>query len=156
MPLLRRRDEFPRERMRSGFRHLELYAAAGTVSGVINLDTSTWKVAAGFAKLRAEYCCGLLGPAKQGDNPYPGYSVVTLADRIKVNRLPLILDCGVDDFLIETNRELHNRLVANQTPDEYVEQSGGHTEDYWQNALANRVFFSARFSSWTECWSRDD
>jgi enterochelin esterase-like enzyme len=50
-----------------------------------------------------------------------------MADKIKTNGLKLIIDCGVDDFLIEPNRELHRRLVYNQTPHDYTEHPGGHT-----------------------------
>ncbi len=48
---------------------------------------------------------------------------------------------GVDDFLIEPNRELHRRLVYNKTPHEYTERPGGHTWDYWENALPHHVLF---------------
>lgn len=38
------------------------------------------------------------------------------ADTIKKNRMPIIIDCKVDDFLIEVNRELHRGLVYHNTP----------------------------------------
>ncbi|MGV3557383.1 alpha/beta hydrolase [Larkinella arboricola] len=122
-------------------RHPELYAAAGSMSGVMNINTATWKVAPDFAKSRSENFARLLGPPKDGDEPYPGYTLVTLADRLKANNLPLILDIGVDDFLIETNRDLHRRLVENKTPHDYTERPGAHTWEYWENALPYQVLF---------------
>ncbi len=116
-------------------RHPDRYAAAGSMSGVMNINTATWKVPADFAKSRAENFAKLLGPAAPGDAPYPGYTLVTLADKLKTNGLPLILDIGVDDFLIEGNRDLHRQLMENKTPHDYTERPGGHTWDYWQNAL---------------------
>lgn len=125
-------------------RHPDLYAAAGSMSGVMNIHTATWKVAPDFAKSRAENFARLLGPPKEGETPYPGYTMVTLADRLKANNLPIMLDIGVDDFLIETNRELHRRLVENQTPHDYIERPGAHTWDYWENALPYQVLFFSK------------
>lgn len=122
-------------------RHPDRYAAVGSMSGVMNINTATWKVPAEFARSRAENFAKLLGPPTAGDAPYPGYTLVTLADRLKANQLPIILDIGVDDFLIEGNRDLHRQLVANQTPHDYTERPGGHTWEYWQNALPYQVLF---------------
>jgi S-formylglutathione hydrolase FrmB len=125
-------------------RHPDLYAAAGSMSGVMNINTATWKVPADFAKSRAENFAKLLGPAAPGDAPYPGYTVVTLADKLKANGLPLIFDIGVDDFLIEGNRDLHRQLVENKTPHDYTERPGAHTWDYWQNSLPYQMLFFSK------------
>lgn len=125
-------------------RHPDLYAAAGSMSGVMNINTATWKVPAEFAKSRAGNFAKLLGPAAPGDAPYPGYTIVTLADKLKANGLPLIFDSGVDDFLIEGNRDLHRQLVENKTPHDYTERPGAHTWDYWQNALPYQMLFFSK------------
>ncbi|MEZ0539983.1 alpha/beta hydrolase [Fibrella arboris] len=122
-------------------RHPDLYAAVGSMSGVMNINTATWKVPADFAKSRAENLARLLGPPQEGNTPYPGFTMVTLADTLKANHLPLILDIGVDDFLIEGNRELHRQLMANQTPHDYTERPGAHTWDYWENSLPYHLLF---------------
>jgi len=125
-------------------RHPELYAAAGSMSGVMNINTATWKVTADFAAQRRANLARLLGPAQDGDTPYPGYTMVTLASQLKANNLPLILDIGVDDFLIEGNRDLHRQLMANQTPHDYTERPGAHTWDYWENALPYQLLFFSK------------
>lgn len=45
-------------------RHLDLYCAAGSMSGVMNINTATWKVPADFAQSRAQNFARLLGPPK--------------------------------------------------------------------------------------------
>lgn len=125
-------------------RHPDLYAAAGSMSGVMNINTATWKVPAEFAKSRADNFAKLLGPPQTGDAPYPGYTMVTLADKLKANNLPLIFDIGVDDFLIETNRDLHRQLLANGTPHDYTERPGAHTWEYWENALPYQLLFFSK------------
>lgn len=125
-------------------RHPELYAAAGSMSGVMNINTATWKVPADFAKSRTDNFAKLLGPPRDGDAPYPGYTMVTLVDKLKANNIPLIFDIGVDDFLIETNRDLHRRLMENKTPHDYTERPGAHTWEYWGNALPYQLLFFSK------------
>ncbi|MFV8373664.1 hypothetical protein [Flavobacterium sp. LB2P74] len=42
---------------------------------------------------------------------YASNAVLNRVNEIKSNKRELIIDCGVDDFLVESNRELHRRLV---------------------------------------------
>jgi enterochelin esterase-like enzyme len=72
---------------------------------------------------------------------YASYAVMGMIDKIKNNALPVIIDCGVDDFLIEHNRELHRRLVYSKVPHDYIERPGAHTWEYWQEALPYQVLF---------------
>lgn len=122
-------------------RHPELYCAAGSMSGVMNIDTRTWKVPEAFAKLRAENFARLLGSPKDTLNPYTDYTVIGMTDKLKANDVKLIFDIGVDDFLIEPNRELHRRLLANGTPHDYTERPGKHEWAYWENALPYQMLF---------------
>ena len=122
-------------------RHPELYCAAGSMSGVMNINTKTWNVPADFAKSRAANFARLLGPAKDSLQPYPEYTIVGMTDRLKTNDVKLMFDVGVDDFLIEPNRELHRKLLANGTPHDYIERPGKHDWNYWTNALPYQLLF---------------
>jgi S-formylglutathione hydrolase FrmB len=125
-------------------KHPDLFCAAGSMSGVMNINTATWKVPAAFAKSRADNFARLLGPPKDTLNPYTDYTIVGLTDKLKANDVKLILDIGVDDFLIETNRDLHQRLLANGTPHDYIERPGKHEWSYWTNALPYQMLFFHR------------
>ncbi|GAB3954211.1 alpha/beta hydrolase family protein [Spirosoma harenae] len=122
-------------------RHPDLYCAAGSMSGVLNINTASWKVEPDFAQSRSQNFARLLGPPKDPQTPYPGYTLVTMADQVKAANLALIFDVGVDDFLIEGNRDLHQQLVANKTPHDYTERPGAHTWEYWGNALPFQLLF---------------
>lgn len=125
-------------------RHPDLYCAAGSMSGALNLDMNAWKLPPDATKnIRAEFE-KILGPFSQSPDGWASYSVVGMADKMKTNGLKLVIDCGVDDFLIEPNRELHRRLVFNQTPHDYSERPGGHSWDFWQNALPYQVLFFSK------------
>lgn len=124
-------------------RHPDLYCAAGSMSGALDLSSTHWKITPEFAKQIGPRFERILGPKGATPDLYAANSVVNMADKLKANGLPLIIDCGVDDFLLEPNRELHRRLVYNQTPHDYTEHPGGHTWDYWENSLPYHVqFFS--------------
>lgn len=122
-------------------RHPDLYCAAGSMSGVMDINTASWNVPAEFAQIRAQNFARLLGPPKPGGHPYPEYTALGMTGQMKASGLKFIFDCGVDDFLIEPNRELHRRLVYQKVPHDYTERPGGHTWEYWENALPYQVMF---------------
>jgi enterochelin esterase-like enzyme len=55
------------------------------------------------------------------------------------------MDCGVDDFLIETNRQMHALLMQNGIPHEYIERPGAHTWPYWTEALPVQFFYLTKY-----------
>ena len=122
-------------------RHPDLYCAAGSMSGAVDLDRKNWKIAPEFEKQVAAPFERILGLTGATPDVYAANSVVNMVDKLKANDLKIIIDCGVDDFLIEPNRELHRRLVYNKTPHDYTEHPGGHTWDYWENSLPYHVLF---------------
>lgn len=124
----------------------ELFVAAGSMSGVMNIDTRMWKVGDDFRKLRQEGQKAMLGADLNYDGPtFSSYTAVGLVNQIKSNGLALIIDCGVEDFLIETNRQMHQLLLANGTPHEYIERPGAHTWPYWTEALPVHLLFFNKY-----------
>ncbi len=55
----------------------------------------------------------------------------------------LTIDCGRDDAFVGSNRTLHERLVALGVPHDYAERPGGHTWDYWADAIRYQMRFFA-------------
>jgi S-formylglutathione hydrolase FrmB len=127
-------------------KHPELFVAAGSMSGVMNIDTRMWKVPEDYKKLRQEGQKAMLGPNLNYDGPaFNSYTAVGLTDQIKTNGLALIIDCGVEDFLIDTNRQLHQLLLENGTPHEYIERPGAHAWQYWTEALPVHLLFIDKY-----------
>ena len=122
-------------------RHPDVYCAAGSMSGVMDLNTSLWKVPADFAKSRDKNFERLLGPPKDTTSKYREYSAVGMVDKMKANDVKLIFDCGFDDIMIAPNRELHQLLLANGTPHDYIERPGKHEWPYWENAVQYQFLF---------------
>lgn len=121
-------------------RHPDLFCAAGSMSGALDVELKNWRLDSNGYNTFKKLFEGILGT---DSTLYPQYAVINLADKMKANGLKLMIDCGTEDFLIEPNRELHRRLLYNHTPHDYIERPGGHTWDYWQNALPSHVLFLA-------------
>lgn len=126
-------------------KHPELFVTAGSMSGVMNIDTRMWKVGDDFRKIRLEGQKAMLGAINYDAPTFNPYTAVGLVDKIKENKLALIIDCGVDDFLIETNRQMHQLLVTNGIAHEYIERPGAHTWQYWTEALPVHLFFMNKY-----------
>jgi S-formylglutathione hydrolase FrmB len=123
--------------------HPDLFCAAGSMSGALNPDMNNWKLAPDMAKNIKKAFEDILGPIETNQQRYADVSILNMADKIKAANIQLIFDDGVDDFLIEANRELHRKLVANDTPHDYSERPGQHTWLYWQNSLPYHALFFA-------------
>ncbi|MCR4030390.1 MULTISPECIES: alpha/beta hydrolase [Flavobacterium] len=122
-------------------RHPDLFCAAGSMSGAVDMSTMLNRdSSAQIVKLMQP----VFGDKSGNTELYEQNSVLRMADKIKANKLPLVIDCGVDDFLIEPNRELHRRLVYNKTDHDYTERPGAHTWDYWENSLPYHVLFFSK------------
>jgi S-formylglutathione hydrolase FrmB len=122
-------------------KHPDLFCAAGSMSGAVDMSTMLNRdSSAQIVKLMQP----VFGDKSGNTELYEQNSVLRMADKIKANKLPLVIDCGVDDFLIEPNRELHRRLVYNKTDHDYTERPGAHTWDYWENSLPYHVLFFSK------------
>lgn len=119
-------------------KHPGLFCAAGSMSGAVDMTVMLNRdPSAQVVKLMEP----IFGDKNADPEMYAKYSVLGMLDKIKANKLPLIIDSGVDDFLIEPNRELHRRLVYNKVDHDYTERPGAHTWEYWENALPYHVLF---------------
>jgi S-formylglutathione hydrolase FrmB len=122
-------------------KHPELFCAAGSMSGAVDMGTM-------LSREPNDQVIKLMQPVfgDQSTNQdlYTQNAVMGMVDKIKANKLALIIDCGVDDFLIESNRELHRRLIYSKVPHDYTERPGAHTWEYWQNSLPYQVLFFSK------------
>jgi putative tributyrin esterase len=122
-------------------KHPHLFGAAGSMSGAVDMNYTKFSLTDDFRKSLKERFEKLLGTSDVSNEVFVKNAVINMAETIKKNGMPLIIDCGVDDFLVEVNRELHRRLVYNNTAHDYTERPGGHTWEYWQNSLPYHLLF---------------
>ncbi len=112
-------------------RHPQLFYAASSMSGGVDLTFWPQK----WNKPQR------LGDFNQFQDRWKKHSVLYNVTALKKAQLALLLDCGVDDFFIGINRELHHKLLQNHVAHDYVERPGKHTWQYWVNALEYHLLF---------------
>ncbi|WP_395063443.1 alpha/beta hydrolase [Flavobacterium sp.] len=122
-------------------KHPELFCAAGSMSGAV--DMNIMLNPEGIERTKTLFG-PILGDEVLSPQAYKRYAVIDKIDLFKANKMPLIIDCGVDDFLIESNRELRRRLLYNKIQHDYTERPGAHTWEYWNNALPYHVLFFSK------------
>nr|WP_315175512.1 alpha/beta hydrolase-fold protein [uncultured Flavobacterium sp.] len=125
-------------------KHPELFCAAGSMSGAVDMSVMLNRESSAQV---IQLMQPVFGDQSGNQDMYVKYAVLRMVDTIKANKLPLIIDCGVDDFLIEPNRELHRRLLYNKVEHDYTERPGAHTWEYWENALPYHVLFFSKIVS---------
>lgn len=116
-----------------GIRHKELFGAAGSMSGALDLTGIVSKY--DISKLIGDTI----------SFKWRDYSVLHLADSISTKGIKLIFDCGVNDFLIQSSRDLHTKLNQQKVPHDYIERPGVHNWPYWSNAITYQLMFFRKF-----------
>lgn len=90
---------------------------------------------------RAAEFARIIGPKPKGGH----YDLYALAKKIDKKLLPALrIDCGVDDFLIEQNREFHQYLLNQKIDHEYEEFPGEHSWEYWDTHIQEAIAFHVR------------
>jgi S-formylglutathione hydrolase FrmB len=113
------------------FKHPDIWGAAGSMSG--GLDIRPFPANWDLAKRLGNYT-----ESKEVWDEHTVINMVYLLANVDVH---LIFDCGVDDFFLQVNRNLHQKLLANDIPHDYSERPGGHTWNYWANAIKYQLLF---------------
>ena len=113
------------------FRHPDVFKNVGSMSGGVDMmllpegwDVPRW-----------------LGPRKGNEQLWSDHMVVSLVPTIQPGQFNIIFDCGVDDFIVEGNNELHKLLLEAEIPHDYISRPGVHDVPYWKNAVAYHLLF---------------
>jgi len=117
------------------FKHLELYGAAGSMSG--GVDLRPFPDSFGIEKVLGKYS---EFPQRWEDN-----SVINMIYLLKPNCIAITIDCGSSDFLFEANKALHQKLLDRNIPHDFTVRPGSHTWEYWGNSINYQALFFSRF-----------
>lgn len=122
-----------------------IFGAAGSMSGAVNLDIQSWDLPQEDINRLLQGFTNTLGAENIDIEFLNEHSATNLTHLMKKNQTPMIIDCGVDDFLIEANRLLNKKLLEKNVPHDYIERPGAHNWPYWQNALLYHALFFSEF-----------
>lgn len=115
-----------------GIRHKDIFGAAGSMSGGVDLRqyTASWDLKEKI--LGDTICC------KQN---WETHSVINVINDLKNGELNMIIDCGVDDFFIGVNRALNQKLLRLKIDHDYIERPGAHNREYWTNSIDYQLLY---------------
>ncbi|MES1218472.1 MAG: alpha/beta hydrolase family protein [Bacteroidota bacterium] len=118
-----------------GIRHKDVYGAAGATSGGVDIRPfpNNWDLK---KDLGDTICCKV---------NWEKNTVINVMDNLKDGELKLIIDCGLDDFFLEVNRNLHKKLMDRKISHDYIERPGAHNGAYWNNSIDYQVLFFHKF-----------
>ncbi|MEZ2445157.1 alpha/beta hydrolase [Chitinophaga sp. RCC_12] len=116
-------------------RHQDVFGAAGSMSGGVDFRPfpKNWDLKKRLGE-----------PGTDGANWYD-YTVLKQVDSLKSGALSIIIDCGVKDFFIDVNRDLHKKLLLAGIAHDYTERPGEHNWKYWANAVKYQLLFFHEF-----------
>ena len=125
------------------FKHPYLFGATGSMSGGMNFIP--------FAHKKNYELANRLGSYDQHPENWKNNTIINMTDLVIGKDLKILFDCGIDDFLYQTNIDLHKKMVDQKIPHDYTERPGRHSWDYWRNSIKyHMVFFNDFFKSKTK------
>ena len=116
-------------------RHKELYGACGSMSGGVDFRPfpQNWGLP------------NVLGEMAKNKKKWDEHVAVSQIDRIGNGDLEIIIDCGEQDFFLEVNKELHQRLLGRGIAHDFITRPGAHNAKYWGNAIDYQLLFFEKF-----------
>ena len=118
------------------FRHPDVFGACGSMSGGVDIRPfpENWEMKQ------------LLGPYSENPQRWNEYTVINqLPYNSKSGPLAIIIDCGYYDFFYTVNQKLHEKLRYYNIPHDFLTRPGGHTHEYWNNAIDYQLLFFYKY-----------
>ena len=117
------------------FRHQDVFGAAGSLSGGVDLSESRNKY--DVAKR--------IGDTVSHAREWHDLTVLNVIENYSNTGLKLFIDCGIKDIFINGNRALHQKLLALKIAHDYIERPGEHNWEYWRNGIPYHLLFFKKF-----------
>lgn len=116
-------------------RHTDVFGAGGSMSGGLDIRPfpNQWEMSK------------MLGAQASNKEVWDNHTVINQLDKIKNGDLALIIDCGLGDFFLQVNQDVHNALVDRKIDHDFILRPGVHNHAYWRNAIDYQVLFFSKF-----------
>lgn len=117
------------------FRHQETFGACGSMSGCADIRPfpKNWEISR------------RLGSLAENPKLWDEYTVINNLDSLRSEALAILIDCGVEDFFLDVNKELHASLLTRQIDHDFTIRPGGHNRAYWHNAIDYQILFFEKY-----------
>lgn len=118
-------------------RHKDVFGAGGSMSGGLDIRPfpEKWEMSK------------LLGEQELNREIWNNHTVINQLDKIKNHELALIIDCGVGDFFLQVNKDLHEAFIQRKIDHDFILRPGVHNHAYWNNAIDYQILFFRKYFS---------
>jgi S-formylglutathione hydrolase FrmB len=117
------------------YNHADQFGACGSMSGVVDL---------GQTRVKYELSKRIGDTILHKEN-WKKVSVINRIESPPSDSLVIIIDCGIADIFITSNRKLHQKMLDLKIPHEYTERPGNHSWSYWGNSISYHLLFFRKF-----------
>lgn len=116
-------------------RHKDVFGAGGSMSGGLDIRRfpRNWEMSR------------LLGEQASNTEVWDAHTAINQLDKIANGDLAIIIDCGMDDFFLQVNVDMHNALVERKIDHDFILRPGKHDQPYWNNAIDYQVLFFSKY-----------
>jgi len=116
-------------------KHLDQFGVAGSVCGGVDFRPfpNNWDIKKD------------LGTYADNKQNWDDNVVVNVANKLKNKDLAIIFDCGLDDFFLEVNRSLHQKLLEMKIDHDYIERPGSHNKAYWGSSIDYQLLYFKKY-----------
>lgn len=117
------------------FRHKDVYGACGSMSGGVDFRPfpQNWNIP------------DVLGEYAANKDSWDAHTVVGQIGRIKNGDLAITIDDGEQDFFLNVNKELHERLLGAGIDHDWATRPGAHNDAYWGNSIDYHLLFFEKY-----------
>lgn len=130
--------------LKFGLKYPEMFTLVGSFSGAVAITEVTDKNSEAWVSKSVMSVYGDAESETRKNNDVFKLVKEMSADEIK--NLPFIyLDCGTEDFLIQSNRQFLSILQEKKIPHEYRELPGVHDWKFWDSQVQEFLELSGRF-----------
>lgn len=117
-------------------RHKDKFGAVGSTSGGVDIrpfGKNNWEIKS------------LLGDYETDNKLWEDHTAISQISKISQGDLAIIIDCGVDDFFLEVNKNLHQCLLDRKIDHDFILRPGQHNGKYWNNSIDYQLLFFHKF-----------
>ncbi|NDV83472.1 alpha/beta hydrolase family protein [Bacteroides sp. 51] len=116
-------------------RNKDTFGAAGSMSGGLDIRPfpKNWEMSK------------QLGEKASNEDLWNQYTVINQLDKIQNDDLAIIIDCGLGDFFLQVNKDMHDALVSRKINHDFILRPGVHNGVYWSNAVDYQILFFSKF-----------
>ena len=119
----------------NAIRHKEVFGAAGSTSGGVDIRPfpNSWHISK------------QLGERDANPEVWDKHVVINQVEQLQNHDLALIIDCGYEDFFLEVNKALHQKLLEQGIDHDFITRPGSHNWNYWNNSIDYQILFFEKF-----------